>query len=239
MWSKLIGWWEMRTRGKELRGPLPIQLDVLRDRHSRAEVQVMSIVAFLLAVPLLIFGYVYFFGGNQRAEQDLADGTRMVSPGHYEEGIMLLTKALDKLGSSHPNRYMGYLMRGTAYHMVGERQKSTDDLVEAIRLRPDCGRCYTERAGVERELKQYSEALEDLDRAQPIENTPDIHYDRAMIYEETNQPAKAIEEYSKAISMRDGWPHMYRARAKLRKQVGDMTGYEEDKQMVIRLTGGW
>jgi len=238
MWEKLVAWWEFRTRSKELRGPLPIHVDVLRDRSSKAEIQVMSILALLVVLPIGAAAY-YYYTASQRAERDLADGIRLVTPGHYEEATMLLTKAIDKLSNSHPNRYMAYLMRASAYRQMGERDRSKQDFAQSIALRGDCARCYVERAGLEREMKDYTHALEDLDRAQAFERTPENHVERASIFEEQNKLPQAIEELSKAISMRENWPHIYRARARLRKATGDMEGFEADKQAVIRIDHGW
>ena len=202
MWEKLVAWWEVKTRPKELRGPLPIHMDVLRDRSSKAEIQVMSIIALLVVLPLGGAGY-YFYTANDRAERELTDGIRLVSPGHYDEAVMMLTKALDKLSASNPNRYMGYLMRGSAYRIMGERQKSREDLSQAIALKQDCGRCYVERAGLEREMKEFQAALDDLDRAQVFDKAPENYVERAMIFEEEKKPEKAIEEYTKAIALRE------------------------------------
>ena len=238
MWDKLVSWWEIKTRRKELRGPLPIHIDVLKDRTSKAEIQIMSILALLIVLPIGAGGY-YFYTASARAERDLADGTRLVTPGHYEEATMLLTKAIDKLSNSHPNRYMAYLMRGSAYRQMGDRDRSKQDLNQALILRGDCARCYVERAGLEREMKDYAHALEDLDRAQAFERAPENHVERAAIFEEQNKIPQAIEEYTKAIALRENWPHIYRARGRLRKAIGDMEGFEADKQAVIRIDHGW
>lgn len=238
MWNRLISWWEVRTRGKDLRGPLPIQKDVLKDRHSSAEIQVMSILALLLFLPLVGLAY-YWYSGPQRAEKELADGIRLTTPGHYDEAAMMLTKALGTLSDSHPNRYMAFLMRATANRYLGNKDRAREDYAKAIELRPDCARCYSERASLLRELKEYSLALEDLDRAQASGKTAEDYAERASIYEETNEMKKAIEEVTKAIALREQWPQLYRVRARLRKAIGDQAGFDEDKAFVIKLDGRW
>ncbi|MEO8025926.1 MAG: hypothetical protein ABI823_05615 [Bryobacteraceae bacterium] len=232
MWNKLIGWWESKTRRKSMKDSQSIHASVLRDRTSKAEIQVMSILAVLVIVPLAALAY-YFFAGGPRGEATYADGIRLVSPGHYKEAIVKLTRAIDELPKDDPKLYMAYLLRGMSYRYEGDRAKGREDLNKAIELRADCARCFVERAGLLRELKEYALALDDLDRAQTLDKQAEIYVERGSIYEAQNQPQKAIDEYTKAIGMREEWPYLYRARARLRKQIGDLEGYEADKARVV------
>lgn len=133
----------------------------------------------------------------------------------YEKVIDDCTKAIEL----NKNYYAAYVMRGDVYDTMGEEVKSIADYEKAITIRPDYEFAYNELGKIYYIKKQYSKALEVLNRI--LENNPNIisslEY-RAACKSETRDFNGAIADYDKIILLN---PKDYKAYIN--------KGFQEDK----------
>jgi tetratricopeptide (TPR) repeat protein len=72
-------------------------------------------------------------------------------------------------------------------------------------------------------------ALEEYSKSIAISPNVDALFERGEMYESAGEHQKAIDDFTLAIEgMRDA-PYMYRARALAKRNLGDIAGYEADR----------
>jgi tetratricopeptide (TPR) repeat protein len=187
--------------------------------------QLLRIAAGVVAAGAIgTFVYLYIGGAQDRAIVKFQAGMRAMRPGSYDESIKLLTQSITIW--STPD---AYLERGAAHHYLGEDDQAVTDFTKALELNPNLPRAFSGRGTIYRARGNFKGALEEFNRSLAIEPNVDAYYERGEIFEALGDHQKAIADYDKAVQELVGAPYVYRARSIAKRNIGDMAGYEADR----------
>jgi len=171
----------------------------------------------------------------ERAQAQFDSGSRLMTPGAYGEAV----KRFDRAVAISPHLAGAYYERGVAHHLLGDADAAINDLSRAIAEDPNYGEAYTERASILLERGSHDRgnlerALADFTQAVEVEPSANGFYQRGQTYASLGQPDKAIADFDRAIAESPNSPYIYRARAEAKRSLGDMAGYQADRDFAIR-----
>ena len=175
--------------------------------------------------------YAYMGTAQQRAQATFDDAERLMSAGHYAKALDGFTRTL----SIWPQMANAYVERGLAHHFMGEDQQALADLDRALGLDPNLSAAYAARGSISRDHGDVSRAMEEYSRS--IQTTPnvDAFFERGQLYEKLGDHQKAIADYDQAIAYLRDAPHVYRARAFAKSNMGDEAGAKADRDLAHSL----
>lgn len=168
--------------------------------------------------------YSYISGAQQRAEDEFQAGMKSMHPGQYQNAVGRFTHAIQihELAKA-------YLERGNAHRFLGEDDQAMADFEKAAELDPGLARAYSNLGSIYRDRHDMRHALEAYSKSIAISPNVDALFERGEMYEAAGEHQKAIDDFSVAIEgIRDA-PYMYRARALAKRNLGDIAGYEADR----------
>jgi serine/threonine protein kinase/tetratricopeptide (TPR) repeat protein len=123
-----------------------------------------------------------------------------------------------------------WLLLGNCYAALGERERAAGYYEIAAAVWPDSPRAWFCRGLLHLENHQLVQAQEDFDRA--IRLRPDLMvawFNRALARLQANRPADALADLSHIIQAVENPPtRVFFARARVRAQLGDSAGQEQD-----------
>jgi tetratricopeptide (TPR) repeat protein len=127
--------------------------------------------------------------------------------GRFEEAVQDSSRAIQL----DPSYARAYNNRASARSGLKDFQGAMDDYNKAIELDPKNAMAYSNRSDVRKDFKDFQGAIEDLTQAiqwggERLVST--IYYKRGKIYQELNQPQKAIDDFLKAIELGLPLPEM-------------------------------
>jgi tetratricopeptide (TPR) repeat protein len=166
----------------------------------------------------------YINGAGERAEDEFQAGMKFMQPGQYQNAIPRFTRAIQihELAKA-------YLERGDAHRFLGETDLAIADFEKAIDLDSSLARAYSGLGSIYRDRHDMKRALEEYSKSIAISPNVDALFERGEMYESAGEHQKAIDDFTLAIEgMRDA-PYMYRARALAKRNLGDIAGYEADR----------
>jgi tetratricopeptide (TPR) repeat protein len=175
--------------------------------------------------------YEYIGTAPQRAQSAFDDAQRLMSAGHYAKAIDGFTRTL----SIWPQMANAYVQRGLAHHFLGEDEPALADLDRALGLDPNLPDAYAAKGSISRDHGDVSRAMEEYSRS--IRSSPNVEafFERGQLYEKLGDHQKAIEDYDQAIAYLRDAPHVYRARAFAKSNMGDEAGAKADRDMAHTL----
>jgi tetratricopeptide (TPR) repeat protein len=175
--------------------------------------------------------YSYISSAPQRAQAAFEDASRLMSAGQYPKAIEGFTRAL----SIWPQLADAYVQRGLAHHFLGEDPQALDDLDRALGLDPNLSDAYAAKGSISRDHGDVSRAMEEYTRS--IRSNPNVEafFERGQLYEKLGEHQKAIADYDQAIAYLRDAPHVYRARAFAKSNMGDEAGAKADRDMAHAL----
>jgi tetratricopeptide (TPR) repeat protein len=168
----------------------------------------------------------YIASAPARAQAAFQDGMRLMSPGKYQQAVERFTNAT----TIWPPLTSAYLERGLAHLNLHEMDLAAADLEQAIKLDPNLPEAHTALGNLYRERGDLNRAVNEFTLAINLASTVDAYDQRGHLYESLGEHQKALEDYNRAISELPEFPHLYRARAVTRQNLGDEAGAKEDRQ---------
>jgi tetratricopeptide (TPR) repeat protein len=203
-----------------------------RKKFTRKQKRLLGVAATIVIAGGVGCGvYIFSSGSEQRAEKEFRTAMRMTGPGLYLEAVTHFSRAIEY----SPGMTEAYLERGIAYAHLNENDVATRDFTEALELDPNLAEAYAARGAIYRQRGEFARALEDLTKSLDLQPTQDAYYERGETYEALNEHQKAIADYDSAIAaMRDA-PNVYRSRALAKRNLGDLAGYEADRDQAAIL----
>jgi tetratricopeptide (TPR) repeat protein len=159
-------------------------------------------------------------GGNPQAELEL--GSIYVNAGNYVEAEKLLREAVTSSDgslraleqrTSAPNELAplreqsadAHYSLGSLLMHVKKYPEAQQELLIAIRLKPDNGQAYSNLAVVAAENKQYQLAIRALDaRAKYLPEIPATYFLRATSFDYLKAVPQAVEYYQRFLAAADG-----------------------------------
>ena len=152
------------------------------------------------------------------------------------------------LNTNGPGAQQAYSLRGRVYCGLGEIDKGIKDYSEAIRVAPDFGLAYEERAWAYAAKGEDEKAAADFGKAEELDGRPvdrsatffffpsiarnemlaSACIQRGHLYLEKGERDRAIEDFSKAISLNPNDPEAYADRAKAYAAKGEIKKTADD-----------
>jgi tetratricopeptide (TPR) repeat protein len=169
--------------------------------------------------------YYYVSTAPDRAQALFERGMTFMSPGKYPQAIEQFSRAI----GAWDKHARAYLQRGIARQVLGQSGEALADFEQAAFLDPSLVEAYTARATIFRDQGKVREAINEFTKSIELRPTMDAYYQRGQLWAKSAEHAKAIEDYDRAISYGRNAPYVYRARAESRRILGDLAGYQEDR----------
>jgi tetratricopeptide (TPR) repeat protein len=183
------------------------------------------------SVVLVIAGafaaYAYFSGTQGRAQAQYQEAMRLMKPGFYKEAIAGFNRAIE----TWPGLADAYFERGNARHILGQDDEALADFEKAVQVDPALYRAYAAMGSIYRGRNDIKKAMELFTRSIDAKPTVDAYFERGVTYEALGEHQKAVEDFDKALSEQPDSPAVYRARSMARRNLGDQSGYEADRDM--------
>lgn len=127
-------------------------------------------------------------------------GVSFLSPFGFLHNLSPL-QVIDATLYAFPNVPFLFVIRGNAYHDLGEYQKSVADYSEAIRIEPNDAYVYSMRGNTYNYyLHEYEKAIEDYTEVIRINpNDADAYGNRGGVYLRTGEYQNAVTDYTQAM----------------------------------------
>jgi len=170
--------------------------------------------------------YAYIASAPDRASSHYRQGMHLLGPGDFQGAAAQFTKAI----AIFPEYADAYLGRGKARQAAGQSEAALADFEKAIAMDPTLEMAYTSRGIIELSKGDSQKALADFTRSVHLHPTSDAYYQRGLTYQTLDQPTRAVADYDAAIVYDPGAPYVYLARAKAKRDVGDLAGAQKDRQ---------
>ena len=160
--------------------------------------------------------------------------------GNYRGRSGRVAEAMSDLQAArtlNPQRGEVYEDLGNAYGSLGQLDSAVVFFGEALRLDPTLGHTYYNRAIAYLRLGRPREALADLAQAEALmpARTASLHFPRGNAYLALGDDRRAVEEFTRAIQVREGGADGYVNRGIARLRLGDAGGAAGDFQEALRL----
>ena len=214
----------LRRVWKAVKPPPPLPE---RRRLNRAQRRLIRITSILLALGASAWAvYAFIESAPDRAASHYQQGMRLLGPGDFQGADAQFTKAIAIL----PEYADAYVGRGKARQASGHNETALADFGKAIAINPTLDLAYTSRGIIELSQGDTQKALADFTRSAHLHPTSDAYYQRGLTYETLGQPERAVADYDAAITYDAGAPYIYLARAKARRDLGDLAGAQKDQE---------
>lgn len=177
------------------------------------------------------FSYDYWASAEERAHAEFEQGMRGLIPGSYPEAIRHFDRAID----IWPSFADAYAFRGVAHRQRGQAKEALQDLDEALRLNPDFSMGLVERGRLMAEAGNTEQALADFDRAVRLNPSSSSYFQRGQLHDGRGEHERALADFNQAISLQSDAPYAYRARAAVKRRLGDEEGARSDQETANRL----
>ena len=213
----------LRRAWKAVQPPPPLPARRRLNRAQRRLIRATSIVLALSAGAWAI--YAYIASAPDRAASHYRQGMKLLGPGDFQGAAAQFTTAI----AVFPDYAGAYLGRGKARQAAGQSNAALADFAKAIAIDPTLELAYTSRGIIERLQGDNQKALANFTRSVHLRPTSDAYYQRGLTYQALDQPKPALADYDAAVTFDPSAPSIYRARAKARRDLGDLAGAREDQ----------
>jgi tetratricopeptide (TPR) repeat protein len=219
----------LRRVWNAVKPPPPLPARRRLNRAQRRLIRVTSIVAALGASTWAV--YAYIASAPDRATSHYQQGMIRLGAGDFQGAAAQFTKAIAIV----PEYADAYLGRGKARQADGQSEAALADFEKAIAVNPTLELAYTSRGIIEHSEGDTQKALADFTRSVHIHPTSDAYYQRGLTYQTLehitiDQLKRAVADYDAAIAYDPGAPYVYLARAKAKRDLGDMAGARQDQE---------
>jgi tetratricopeptide (TPR) repeat protein len=195
-----------------------------RKLQPRQKQLLIGAASFLILTGAAWGAYSFVAGAPQRAEVEFQAAMKFMQPGQYQNAIPRFTRAIQihEMASA-------YLERGVAHRYLGHADQAIGDFQRAIDLDASLARAYSSLGSIYRDRGDTKSAVEQFSKSLAISPNVDAMFERGEMYEAIGEHQKAIDDFTAAIDgIRDA-PYIYRARSLAKRNLGDIAGYEADR----------
>jgi len=100
-----------------------------------------------------------------------------------------------------------FVNRGTLHLVRGENDKAIKDFTQAIKADPKLASAYNDRGVALSAQHRQADAIADFSQAIALkaDNADQVHFNRAMAYEDSGDLKHAYIDYRKAAELNPGW----------------------------------
>jgi tetratricopeptide (TPR) repeat protein len=164
--------------------------------------------------------------GTQRGKVAYKKGIAAQKKLDFVKGVQLFSDAIQE----DPENAEAYFRRGVCLAMQQRNDEALKDLNQAIELKPDFAEAYSKRGTILCDLEQNDEGQADFEKALALDPAQaDAQYLLGLIlFAIRNDPAAALPHLDRAAELRPKNGEIYKARALVHKQLGNLTKAQED-----------
>jgi tetratricopeptide (TPR) repeat protein len=196
-------------------------------RLRRILVSILSLALLAVAGWLVIR---YIVSAPERAEAKFQEGMHLMAPATYQDAIARFDQAI----AIAPRHAQALYQRGMAKRTLGRADEALSDFTQAAGADPSLAAAYIARGFIYRERGNIKGALDEFSRAIEIKPAIEGFYERGQTWESLGEHQKAIADYDEAIAIMRDAPYVYRARALVKREIGDQAGSEADRAMALQ-----
>lgn len=197
-----------------------------RRKLSRRQWKILGgILAAVLAAAAGAGVYSYYASAADRAEARFQEGMRLMAPGTYAQAVEQFDQAI----AAWSGHAQAYLQRGQARQILGQSAKALSDFGEAVERDPSLAEAHTARGTILRERGDTRGAIREFTRSIELRPTLDGYYQRGQLWARLGEHGQAIEDFDQAIALGRMAPYVYRARGESKRALGDIDGYQQDR----------
>ncbi len=171
--------------------------------------------------------YAYIAASPQRAKSQFDAAMLLMGSGKYEKAVDGFTHAIQ----IWPQYAEAYVERGISNHFLKQDELALADLDTAVQLNPSLFRAFNARGGIFRDRGDIKRAMDEYAKSIQAQPNVDAFFERGQIYEKLGQHREAIADYDNAIEYLRTAPHVYRARAFAKANLGDEDGAKQDRAL--------
>jgi tetratricopeptide (TPR) repeat protein len=171
--------------------------------------------------------YAYISAAPERAQAQFDAAELLMGPAQYSKAIVGFTRAIH----TWPQLADAYVERGIAHHYLKEDELALADFDAALQINSSLPRAYAARASIYRDRGDVNRAMDEYGKSIQASPTVDAFFGRGQIYEKLGQHQEAISDYDRAIEYLRNAPHVYRARAFAKANMGDAEGAKSDRDL--------
>jgi len=199
---------------------------------NRAQRRLIRVTAIVLALGASAWGvYAYIASAPDRAAGHYQQGMSLLGPGDFQGAAAEFTKAIRII----PEYADAYLGRGKARQAVGQNETALADFEKAISINPTLDVAFVSRGMLRSSRGDSQQALADFTRSIELHPTAEAYYQRGLTRQILGQAPSAVDDFNRAIDRDPGAPFSYRARAKAKRDLGDLAGARKDQETAERL----
>jgi len=171
--------------------------------------------------------YAFITSAPDRAKAKFDEAMKDMGPGNYQKAIEGFTKAI----AIWPQLTDGYVERAIAQHYLSQDDRAMADLDQALQIDANSASAHLVRGQIFRDRHNAQGAMDEFTKSIQAQPGLDAYYERGQIYESQGEHAKAIADYDQAIAYLRYAPHVYRARAYAKANMGDAEGAKADREL--------
>ena len=167
---------------------------------------------------------------------DLQSGLEAAQRGHFDDGIRLLTMAIDSKGLSPADLEQALKARGLMYQRENKQRLALADYNAAVALQPNDAAAYDMRGTSYAGTGQIDRAIADYDKTRQLQpNNVAAHVNRGFAYIVKREYKQAIADLDIALSLSPNDFAAHRNRATAYRSLGDYRKAVADYDAALRL----
>ncbi len=170
------------------------------------------------------------------AADDLNAGLDAAKNRHYDDGIRLLTNALDSKQLSPADQAQAYKARGLMYQRQNKQKEAAADYSAAITLAPKDAAAYDMRGTTYAGMGSFDQAIADYDAALKLDAQDASAYNnRGFAYTAKGQLDKAVADLNTAIKLSPNDVSAHRNRGNAYRLLGQNDMALADYSAVLQI----
>lgn len=200
--------------------------------QQRKQLKMILATLGVIAIGAVAWGvYTYIADAPQRAQAQFDAAELFMGPAQYGKAITGFTRAI-QTWNQMPE---AYVERGIAHHFLKEDELALADFDTALQMNPSLARAFAARGSIFRDRGDDARAVEEYSKSIQAKPNVDAYFERGQIYEKQGHHKEAIDDYDLAVEYLRDAPHVYRARAFSKANIGDTEGAQSDRAMARSL----
>ena len=167
---------------------------------------------------------------------DLQSGLEAAQRGHFDDGVRLLTMAINSKELSPADLEQALKARGLMYQRQNKQKEALADYDAAVRLQPSDASAYDMRGTAYAGTGQMDRAIADYDKTLQLQpHNVAAHVNRGFAYIVKRQYKQAIADLDAALELSPKDFAAYRNRATAYRSLGDYRKAVADYDAALRL----
>jgi tetratricopeptide (TPR) repeat protein len=201
-------------------------------RFNRAQRRLLRVTAIVLGLGAGAWGlYAWIASAPDRALNHFTEGNKLLGPADFKGAAAQFTKAIQ----IDPNFAEAYRARGDAWQAAGQSDAALADFAKAISIDPAEWMAYLSRGMLWSERGDTQRAIADFTQSIHLHPTAKTYYRRGLAYQALADAKNALADYNLAIERDPSAPYVYLARARAKRESGDLSGAAQDQETAERL----